>query len=107
MASIHKDPRGKSPFWYVAYRLPNGKRTFRSTKLTDEKAAKRYVRLLEQAESAPRLTEARAREMLSEFVYQVTGEPLRNPTVREWLNDWLKLKKQVRAQKTMARYEQV
>src|SRR5438093_1082328 len=39
MASLHKDPRGKSPFFYCAFTLPDGRRTFRSTKLTDRKKA--------------------------------------------------------------------
>ncbi len=33
MASIHKDPRGKSPYWYGSFTLPDGKRAFRSTKI--------------------------------------------------------------------------
>ena len=39
MASLHKDPRGKSPYFYAAFTLPDGRRTFRSTKLTDRKKA--------------------------------------------------------------------
>src|SRR5215471_17447849 len=49
MASVHKDPRNKSPYWYCAYRLPNGKRVFRSTKQTDRKAAEEFCRKLEYA----------------------------------------------------------
>ena len=86
MASIHKDPRGKSPFWYCAYRLPNGKRVFRSTKQTDRKAAEEFCRKLEYASyesKAGRLTEARAHELISEIVEQATGERLRNYTAEE------------------------
>ena len=32
MASFHKDPRGRSPFWYVALTGADGRRAFRSTK---------------------------------------------------------------------------
>ena len=39
MASIHKDPRGKSPFWYCAFYGADGRRMFRSTKATDRKMA--------------------------------------------------------------------
>jgi hypothetical protein len=49
MASLHKDPRGKSPFWYCAYTLPNGNRVLRSTKLTDRKAAEAFRDKLEYA----------------------------------------------------------
>ena len=49
MASIHKDPRGKSPFFYCAFTLPNGKRSFRSTKLKDRSAALEFCLRMEGA----------------------------------------------------------
>jgi len=108
MASLHKDPRGKSPFWYCAYRLPNGKRTFRSTKLTDRKAADEFCRRLEYAShesEAGRLTETRARELISEIVEHATGEPLRNYTVEGWLQEWLQGKKATKAEGTFLKYK--
>src|SRR5215469_9232011 len=110
MASIHKDPRGKSPYWYCAYTLPNGKRTFRSTKLTDRKAAEEFCRRLEYASResrAGRLTETRARELISEIVEHATGEPLRNYTVEDWLREWLQGKKATTAGTTYEKYENV
>jgi hypothetical protein len=107
MASIHKDPRAKSPFWYCAYRLPNGKRTFRSTKLTDRKAAEEFCHRLEYASHQSkegRLTEARARELISEIVEHATGEPLRNYTAEEWLREWLQGKKATKAEATSLKY---
>src|SRR5215831_14529452 len=103
MASLHKDPRGKSPFWYCAYRLPNGKRTFRSTKLSDRKAAEEFCRRLEYASNqakAGRLIETRARELISEIVEQATGEPLRNYSAEEWLREWLQGKKATKTEST-------
>lgn len=32
VASFHKDPKGRSPFWYVAYKNADGRQAFRSTK---------------------------------------------------------------------------
>jgi len=110
MASIHKDPRGKSPFWYCAYRLPNGKRTFRSTKQTDRRAAEEFCRRLEYAShesKAGRLTESRAHELISEIVEHSTGEPLRNYTAEEWLREWLQGKKSTKAQGTFLKYVNV
>jgi integrase len=107
MASIHKDPRGKSPFWYCAYRLPNGKRAFKSTKQTDRGAAEEFCRKLEYASresKAGRLTEARAHELISEIVEQTTGEPLRNYTAEEWLQDWLKGKQAAKSESTFINY---
>ena len=108
MASIHKDPRGKSPFWYCAYRLPNGKRVFRSTKQTDRKAADEFCRRLEYAShesKAGRLTEARAHELISEIVERATGEPLRHYTAEEWLREWLQGKKATKSEGTFLKYE--
>ena len=108
MASIHKDPRGKSPFWYCAYRLPNGKRTFRSTKLTDRHAAEEFCRRLEFAShesKSGRLIEMRARQLISEIVEHATGEPLRNYTAEEWLREWLQGKKATKATGTFLKYE--
>src|SRR4026207_2492675 len=103
MASIHKDPRGKSPFWYCAYRLPNGKRTFRSTKQRDRKAAEEFCRKLEFASresKASRLTEVRARALISEIVEHTSGEPLRFDTTEDWLHDWLKGKQATKKERT-------
>jgi integrase len=110
MASIHKDPRGKSPFWYCAYRLPNGKRVFRSTKLTDRKAALQFCRKLEQASDEAvtgRLTESRARDLISEILEHATGEALHGFKARDWFEHWLEIKEKVRAGKTVDRYRQV
>ena len=109
MASIHKDPRGKSPFWYCAYTLPNGKRVFRSTKCTDKKEARAFCDKLAQASRIAkngRLTEDRARELISEISEVATGKPLASYTAKAWFEHWLKLKK-ARSPKTVARYEQV
>ena len=108
MASIHKDPRGKSPFWYCAYRLPNGKRGFRSTKQTDREKALQFCRTLEYAtreSKAGRLREARARELISEIVLHTTGEPLRFYTVEDWLRDWLKGKEAAKSEGTFYKYK--
>jgi integrase len=109
MASIHKDPRGKSPFWYCAYTLPNGKRVFRSTKCRDKKEAKAFCEKLAQASKIAkngRLTEDRARELISEISEVATGKPLASYTARAWFKHWLALKK-ARSPKTVTRYEQV
>ena len=108
MASIHKDPRGKSAYWYCAYRLPNGKRAFKSTKLTDRNQAQEFCQKLEYASresKAGRLTEVRARALISEIVQHASGEPLRFYTTEDWLRDWLRDKKATKAPGTFLKYE--
>src|SRR4029453_1507164 len=51
------------------------------------------------------LTEARARELISEIVLHTTGEPLRFYTVEDWLRDWLKGKEVAKAEATFTKYK--
>ena len=51
--------------------------------------------------------EQQAKKIIGEIVERTTGEPLRNYKVRDWLDQWLDMKEQVRAGKTMDRYRQV
>ena len=53
------------------------------------------------------LTEQQAKKIIGEIVERTTGEPLRNYKVRDWQDQWLDMKEQVRASKTMDRYRQV
>jgi len=92
VASIHKDPRNKSPYWYCAYTLPDGRRAFRSTKQRDRKKAFDVCRSLEKASQKARegeLTEIQVRKILDDILDSV-GQPLvRVETVRSFFNSWL------------------
>jgi hypothetical protein len=76
MASIDKNPGAKFSFRYCAYRLPNGKRGFRSTKQTDHAKALQFCRmlgiLLARIESRSRDGKPRARELISEIARALT-----------------------------------
>lgn len=103
VASIHKDPRGKSPFWYCAYTLPNGKRAFKSTKEKDRPKAMAFCLALDRASklgAKGSLTETRARELISEIIEQSPGEPMKFYTVGYWLHDWLEGKEATKSQGT-------
>jgi len=107
MASIHKDPRGKSPFWYCAYTMPNGARRFKSTKEKNRDKAFEYCRTLERASREAKggnLTEARARELISEIVAQTSGAPLKSYSAEEWLHHWLKNKEASKSAGTLLKY---
>ena len=96
MASIHKDPRGKSPFWFVAYTLPDGRRAFRSTKQTDRKKAWDVARALEKATQKARvgeLTEIAVRKLLGDALESVGQNPLTIETPRSFFAAWLGGKK--------------
>jgi integrase len=96
MASIHKDPRGKSPFWYCAYSLPDGRRVFRSTKQRDRnKALAMCLKFSEATEAAKagELTELVARKNLDDILRSVGARPIRSETVRSFFTTWLASKK--------------
>lgn len=108
MASIHKDPRGKSPFWYCAYTLPNGQRTFRSTKQTDRKEALKECLKLEMAADKARagdLIEIQARKILDDILESVGEGPIRKKTIREFFLHWLSGKQLAKTQSTGGRYK--
>ena len=110
MASIHKDPRGKSPFWYCAFYGADGRRMFRSTKATDRKTALKICLAWESASAKARrkeLTAAQARKVLAEMVAFSSGETLSFHSARSWLNDWLTNKTGAISEITLGRYQQV
>jgi integrase len=95
VASLHRDPRGRSPYWYCAYTLANGRRCFKSTKKVKRKEAQEVCRgWAKAAEAAGRgdLTEVQARKILAEIL-ESTGEAFRVKTVREFFTNWLGGKK--------------
>lgn len=110
MASIHKDPRGKSPFWYCAFYGADGGRKFKSTKATERKEALQICVRWEEAAGQARkgsLTAAQARKVLAEMVLISSGEALTSYTVEKWLNEWLGNKAGGSSDNTMLRYRQV
>jgi integrase len=92
VASLHKDPRNKSPFWYCAYTLPDGHRAFRSTKQRDRKKAFDVCRTLEKASEKARageLTEIQVRKLLDDILESVGQRSIRAETVRSFFLSWL------------------
>jgi integrase len=107
MASIHKDPRGKSPFWYCAFTLPNGKRTFKSTKLTDRDEALRFCLAMAGASdkaTARNLPEEQARKILDQIRTLAGDDPIRFRSLETYSREWLISKKATTSAGTLARY---
>jgi integrase len=110
MASLHKDPRARSPYWYCAFYGPDGRRLFRSTKETDRKAAWKVALAWEGASEKARrkeLTAAQARKVLAELVAASSGEELTFHSVEDWLTGWLSNKAGSASARTMDRYRQI
>lgn len=107
MASIHKDPRNKSPYFYCAFVSSDGKRAFKSTKQTDRKKAEVTCRAFEDAASEGRagvLSEIQARKVLEE-IYEKTGNgKIDFDTVASYLDGWLKSKAKNTSESTQRIY---
>lgn len=117
MASLHQDNRTtkdgkhrKTPYWIAAYTDQRGRRRKRSTKETNKAKAQQVLNgWLKTVHAAKhdRLTEARAREIVSEIYESVSGRKLYSPTVEEYFNDWLKSEKPTVSPATYLKKEQV
>jgi integrase len=109
MASIGKYD-SKSPFWYAAFTDPLGRRLKKSTGQTSKSRALEMARTWEKASAEAkelRLTESRAREVISELMRSVGGESLTVFTVEAWFDHFVKGKKKSRAASTGERHAQM
>jgi integrase len=107
MASLHKDPRGKSPYWYAAFYGADGSRRFKSTKTSDRRQATRICTEWESAALRARkktLTTAQVRSVFNEILEQSGDESLESFTIGDWMAEWLTTKKASHAPATWERY---
>jgi integrase len=109
MASVGKYDKS-SPFFYAAFTDPLGRRLKKSTGQTSKSRALEMARTWEKASDEAkglRLTEARAREVISELMRSVGDESLRVFSVEQWFDHFVKGKKKSRAEATSKRHEQM
>jgi integrase len=107
MASIHKDPRGKSPFWYCAFTLPDGRRTFRSTKLASRKKALGVCLEWEKSADQGRagnLTEAQTRKVLNTILENTGQAPMQTEAIHDYFTNWINGKELANKPRTAERY---
>ena len=107
MPSLHLDPRGRSPFWYVSYRTPDGKQRFRSTKETERAKAEAFAAAITESLNKAKigsLTETAARSILSDLYLEINGQKLQFTTVRAWFDACLARVGKLRGQTTHKRY---
>ncbi|PTX96085.1 hypothetical protein DB345_09805 [Spartobacteria bacterium LR76] len=92
MASLHKDPRGRSPFYYGAYRLADGTRRFRSTRMKRKSEAWKVCMAWEEAAREAGATD-RDIEILNQMRLARGKKPVVVPTIREYFLGWLEANK--------------
>jgi integrase len=108
MASIHKDLRGKSPFWYICYTTAEGVRKKVSAKVTDRRVAEKIALALQRAEGEKRkgtITTDRIKELLNDTLRSAGLEEIRTLQLKEWLDQWLEAKRNISPSSRLA-YEQ-
>ena len=110
MASLHREPRGKSPYFYCAYTDADGKRRFKSTKETNRKKAQAVCDGWQRAVELARkglLTQVQALKVVSEIYERTSDEPLNSADTASYLRDWIASKKLTTAPGTARRYGDV
>lgn len=112
MPSLHKDPRGRSPFWYAAYTLSDGRRCFRSTRTTDRQQAFEVACTwagMTKLAGEGKLDGDTAREVIAgaaERILLAVGESMPSASVKDWMARWLSGKQVVGvAEGTLSRYK--
>jgi integrase len=110
MASLHKDPRSKSQVWLCAYRLGDGRRTFRSTGETDKRRAwikcQAFARIAEE-EASGNTSRDLLNEIVNDTLRRLGHSEVESPTIKQWLETWLKTEEGSVAESSSIRYKQV
>src|SRR5436190_4839141 len=110
MSSIHKDPRGKSPYFYCALTLSNGRRTTRSTKQTDRRKAQAVADSWERMARMARqgmLQDSAARKTISDLYELTNGQSLPSSKAIAYFTSWLAEREPEIAVSTHRKYTEV
>ncbi len=110
MASVHFDPRGKSPFLYAHFTDGAGKRFMRSTKSKDRREAQRIAETWEDAaRSAGKgdLVESQARKVVSDLLERTGLRRIDGDTVEGYFGAFLSTKEPTLSPASFSLYEQV
>ncbi|MCE9616482.1 MAG: site-specific integrase [Lentisphaerae bacterium] len=100
----------RSPFWYCAFTLPDGRRTLKSTGTTEKRKAVSMCLEFEHASRVGRegrLTEHRARETIAHIFSIANQDKLPCATVADFLKTWLQKKRLEVAESSHAEYSTV
>lgn len=110
MASLHKDPRKRSPYFYCKFRNADGRISFNSTKQKKREEALQVCLAWSGAArkaSTGELTEAQARKVISEIVEKAGGQPMNFISTKDFFARWLASKGTTKTKGTWVRYRGV
>lgn len=109
MSSVYRDSRRKNPVWIGAFTDEQGRRRKQSTGTKDKREAEVIVDGWQKAADSARqgrLTEAKARQIVSDILERTTGRALYAPTAKSYLEDWLKREAGTSSQSMLGKKEQ-
>jgi integrase len=101
MASIIRKPRSK--YWFACFRDLNGRQHRKSTEQTDRRKAlevAKHYELVAQRKIRPQ----KVRETLSQLYQEIYGQTVPAAAIRQYVEDWLKIKEPETAPATLAAY---
>jgi integrase len=105
--SLHRIP--KSPYWYTAYKLANGRRTLRSTQETQLQRAKVKAMVMERLEEEIGREDTDRRfieRIITDAMRRLGHERLRDEiSLEKYLQQWLSNSKESVAESTWAKYK--
>jgi integrase len=110
MATVHRDPRGKSPYWYAYFTDANGKRRCTSTKETDkEKAKLKCAQWHDEALMLRNATtkDAHAVKVMNRILETAGSSKVKIKTIKGWFDEWPAESKETKAEGSALRYETV
>lgn len=110
MPSLHKDSKGRSPYWIAAFTGPDGRRLKKSTKTPDRAKALKIAVEWEALANKGRqgtLVDSQVRRVVAEMYEQFTGNPLHFRSVAEYFSNWLQNKQGSTKETTFGKYKQI
>lgn len=110
MSSLHKDPRNKSPFWYCAFTLADGRRAFRSTGKIKKSDAWIICQSFSEMEGKVAEGDASADQLMkvaNAALKRLGHEPIQRPSAKQWFESWLRSEQGAVSGKSLERYSQI
>src|SRR5260370_38051412 len=96
MACLIKDARNRSPFWYVSYTAPDGRRVKKSTGQKDKAKAWEFYNTVIAAETtiaSGSASERQLRKIINDALLRFGERKLTDPTIKNQLDGWVASKK--------------
>src|SRR5260221_5356503 len=106
MASLHKDLRGKSPYWYMAYRRADGTRALRSTgksKKSEAEIVMHQILATEGLAGSGEATRDRMTKIINDTLERLGQPKIEALSVKHWFERWLKTEEGAVSEGTLKR----